>query len=561
MRLARVFGCLAVAASLSTVAPVAWSLSPPTFSVDAKFQPNSAALSGAQVDALEVMLCRFGSTELDTAVVIGHAAVDESKPDLIARQRAEQVKEWLKANAGWTAAQIYTEGKGATQPVAINSTAIGRAKNRRVEVELVRASGKGGRSRSECRPLWQNQLFSLSGESAMVMARALVRSGRVSADAPFTAALRAKRLDLFEALTNQNSGLRLTPEQHEEVARSALRSGQLGYFRNWLKTPHVSARRGELGDLLIATCESQGDESERAKLVAELNAKGIAAHDGQALVCAVERKSPVLVDAFLDAGATRFITPQIVVDAARAPRVLERLLARGADPRARTMRGTTLFHTTRLDTVAEVRRLLDFGLDINAKGPTVPGNPETTPLREALSYAPDEVLDAMKQAGAHVEDVGPIHLLRVSPHAQLWLIRNGLQVLDEGTTVVQIAMQDKGALPVLAALRERGVDMGATAPGGQSALGIAIERYQPDLVRFLLDAGVDTQELVTYRMRTPKTALEMAEGLSVMSRTPVVSISGLYTELSPPFFDPGLQQRRDQIIDILKKHAQSRAVP
>jgi OmpA-OmpF porin, OOP family len=33
--------------------------------------------------------------------------------------------------------RIYTEGKGKKQPVADNKTDIGRAKNRRVELEVV----------------------------------------------------------------------------------------------------------------------------------------------------------------------------------------------------------------------------------------------------------------------------------------------------------------------------------------------------------------------------------------------------------------------------------------
>ncbi|MFM8821979.1 MAG: OmpA family protein, partial [Limnohabitans sp.] len=33
--------------------------------------------------------------------------------------------------------RVYTEGKGETQPVADNTTAAGRTKNRRVEIEVV----------------------------------------------------------------------------------------------------------------------------------------------------------------------------------------------------------------------------------------------------------------------------------------------------------------------------------------------------------------------------------------------------------------------------------------
>ena len=51
-------------------------------------------------------------------------------------RRAEAVKAYLLSK-GIEANRVYTEGKGEKQPVADNKTAAGRAKNRRVEIEVV----------------------------------------------------------------------------------------------------------------------------------------------------------------------------------------------------------------------------------------------------------------------------------------------------------------------------------------------------------------------------------------------------------------------------------------
>ena len=50
--------------------------------------------------------------------------------------RAESVKAYL-VSKGIEKNRVYTEGKGEKQPVADNKTAEGRAKNRRVEIEVV----------------------------------------------------------------------------------------------------------------------------------------------------------------------------------------------------------------------------------------------------------------------------------------------------------------------------------------------------------------------------------------------------------------------------------------
>jgi outer membrane protein OmpA-like peptidoglycan-associated protein len=51
----------------------------------------------------------------------------------LSKKRAASVKKYLLANYGIDDSRIETDGKGATQPVADNSTATGKAKNRRVE--------------------------------------------------------------------------------------------------------------------------------------------------------------------------------------------------------------------------------------------------------------------------------------------------------------------------------------------------------------------------------------------------------------------------------------------
>ena len=85
-------------------------------------------------------------TKLEVIVVLGHADPTEAGGTLLQTtalsiKRAEAVKSYLVA-LGIEPNRIYTEGKGSKQPVADNKTAEGRAKNRRVEIEVVGTRGK-----------------------------------------------------------------------------------------------------------------------------------------------------------------------------------------------------------------------------------------------------------------------------------------------------------------------------------------------------------------------------------------------------------------------------------
>ena len=75
---------------------------------------------------------------LEVVIAVGHtdSIGTGSYNQKLSVRRADSVKGFL-VGKGVEKNRIYTEGKGSTQPVADNKTAEGRAKNRRVEVEVV----------------------------------------------------------------------------------------------------------------------------------------------------------------------------------------------------------------------------------------------------------------------------------------------------------------------------------------------------------------------------------------------------------------------------------------
>jgi OOP family OmpA-OmpF porin len=75
---------------------------------------------------------------LEVIIAVGHTdsiGTDAYNQKLSVR-RAEAVKAYLQSK-GVESNRIYTEGKGEKQPVADNKSTAGRAKNRRVEIEVV----------------------------------------------------------------------------------------------------------------------------------------------------------------------------------------------------------------------------------------------------------------------------------------------------------------------------------------------------------------------------------------------------------------------------------------
>ena len=87
---------------------------------------------------LDDLVAKLRPINLEVIIAVGHTDGIGSNAynDKLSVRRAESVKAYL-VSKGIEPNRVYTEGKGKKQPVADNKTAEGRAKNRRVEVEVV----------------------------------------------------------------------------------------------------------------------------------------------------------------------------------------------------------------------------------------------------------------------------------------------------------------------------------------------------------------------------------------------------------------------------------------
>jgi OOP family OmpA-OmpF porin len=119
-------------------APQAPAASKVTYAADAFFDFDKATLKPAGKAKLDDLVGKVKGINLEVIIAVGHtdSVGSDAYNQKLSVKRAESVKAYL-VSKGIEKNRIYTEGKGEKQPVADNKTNEGRAKNRRVEIEVV----------------------------------------------------------------------------------------------------------------------------------------------------------------------------------------------------------------------------------------------------------------------------------------------------------------------------------------------------------------------------------------------------------------------------------------
>lgn len=134
-----------------------------SFDTDTLFDFDKAALKREGRQQLDLLASRLMDKVVQVVVVSGHtdSIGSQAYNQQLSEKRAKAVAEYLNGK-GISSEKIFTEGRGASQPIASNSSEAGRALNRRVEIEVVAVRAKECVDNTATSSIWVEQLHKLA---------------------------------------------------------------------------------------------------------------------------------------------------------------------------------------------------------------------------------------------------------------------------------------------------------------------------------------------------------------------------------------------------------------
>ena len=114
-----------------------------TLQADTLYDFNKSDLKPEGKATLDKIAADLKKIKLEVIIAVGNtdSVGTDAYNMALGQRRAQSVKTYL-VSKGVDGSRIYTESKGKSNPVASNTTAEGRAKNRRTDIEVVGTAAK-----------------------------------------------------------------------------------------------------------------------------------------------------------------------------------------------------------------------------------------------------------------------------------------------------------------------------------------------------------------------------------------------------------------------------------
>ncbi len=492
-------------------------------------------------------------------MAIGHADATERNAQALSIARAKAVQKFL-VERGLNPTKSYIEGKAAKQPVASNSTQLGRAKNRRVELEtaFTYAPGSSNVQGRSCNPV----VAAIDDDDVPALAKLAANASypipRMGWAPALDHALRSNKKGAIGFLTGEKFFSRLETDERAgilQVLVQNLRFDLLTILPSRLTGPG-SFPKG-YSPLSTLVCMELPKRKSADEIVAWLIEKGhrISGDIQNALSCAIGAADRSMVVRLLELGADLNTSErQNAPPVFSSPGDVEFLVwlaARGAKFDGVPANGDTALHRIAITSPQVLDWLLRQGIDINARS----RESGDTPLSRQMYRLSEEMVLELVKRGA---DILIQDNSRATPLIRAIYFRNAGAIralLDAGADCHQTMGSAKRTLlhamiaaklslqNTLERLERCGVDLLATDDQGNSALHLAAQFADAETLRSLVKLAYP----LNAKNVAGDTPLHIAAGRQVKASVAYISAG----PTPKPAVDARLVEEKQAVVETL----------